>query len=137
MDKHIREMNADKTQNDFQSQWERRKQSWRQDAELHAPDDATILEMTQRAYSASAVPEENIMPVTIKRRGRWIPYAAAASLITGISVIGLTHQDKTGGRLQPPVAKEVNVEGQTLRFMCNNGCSAQDVLFAANDVINK
>ena len=129
-----REMNANNTRGDFLSQWEYRKQAWRQEAERNAPDDATLLEMAHRAQSIPIVTtEEDILSLTFKRRGRWLPYVSAAILVAGISIIGLTRQGTTPKPI--PEAKEVTVEGQTLRFMCNNGCSAQDVLLSANEVI--
>jgi hypothetical protein len=34
-----------------------------------------------------------------------------------------------------PIAEEVIVESQTIHFVCNNGCSAQDIMLMANKVI--
>ena len=64
---------------------------------------------------------------------RWIPYAAAASLVIGVAAIGLTRQGQPDNGL--PVAEEVTVESQTIHFICNNGCSAQDIMLLANKVI--
>ena len=125
-----------KNKDDFQQLWERRKEAWRQEAEMNAPDDATLLKMARRAHSVSAVPEENIMPSTIRRRSRWIPYAAAASLIIGVAAIGLNRHTKVDETIIP-MAQEVDVDGNTMFFLCNNGCSVDEVILAANDVIKK
>jgi hypothetical protein len=34
-------------------------------------------------------------------------------------------------------AQKININGQNVRFLCNNGCSAQDILVSANDIIKK
>jgi hypothetical protein len=34
------------------------------------------------------------------------------------------------------VAEKVTMESQTVHFLCNNGCSAQDIMQLANKVIN-
>ena len=120
---------------DFRRLWERRKQAWRQEAELNAPNDDVLLKMAQRARSASAVPEEIIMPATIRKRGRWVPYAVAAGIAAGIVFIGVNRAGISPDPL--PTVQEVNVEGNIMFFMCNNGCSVQDVVLSANDVIKK
>lgn len=126
MNANLNTMNRD----DFNQLWERRKQTWH----TGAPDDASILRMAERARNA-AMPEENVTPINLGRRGRWIPYAAAASLVVGIAIYGLMRQGNQPTQL--PVAKEVSIDGQTVRFLCNNGCSAQEVLLSANDIIKK
>jgi len=126
MNANLNTMNRD----DFNQLWERRKQTWH----TGVPDDASILRMAERARNA-AMPEENVTPINLGRRGRWIPYAAAASLVVGIAIYGLMRQDNQPTQL--PVAKEVSIDGQTVRFLCNNGCSAQEVLLSANDIIKK
>ena len=128
MNANLNTMNRD----DFNQLWERRKQTWH----TGAPDDASILRMAERARNA-AMPEENVTPINLGRRGRWIPYAAAASIAIGIGIIGLTRHSETPNTMQLPEAQKVNVNGQTVRFLCNNGCSAQEVLLSANDIIKK
>ena len=61
-----------------------------------------------------------------------MPYAAAAGLLIGVVLFSWRMQNDAS---RMPVAKEVKVGGQTVRFLCNNGCSAQDVLLSANEVI--
>ena len=73
-----------------------------------------------------------VVPIT-RRRKRWIPYAAAACIAVCVAIIRLTRHDQPDNML--PVAKEVTVEGQTIHFLCNNGCSAQEVMLFANEVI--
>jgi len=124
-------MNA-KQNDDFQTVWERRKQNWQQQAEKTLPDDATLLRLTETARRQAQQHAAVVVPFKQPRK-RWIPYAAAACIAAGVTVIGLTHQSQSENEL--PVAKEVTVEGQTIHFLCNNGCSAQDILLSANEVI--
>ena len=121
------------TQRDgFKTQWQCRQQ-WQDQAEKSAPDDETFLRWAEKAQQASAAPDVNVGSFPTRRRNRWIPYAAAASIAIGVAVIGLNRQGETDDTL--PVAKEVNVGGQTVRFLCNNGCSAQDIILSASEVI--
>jgi hypothetical protein len=50
--------------------------------------------------------------------------------VIGVAIIGLTHIRQSNDGL--PVAEEVTVESQTIHFVCNNGCSAQDIMSLAN-----
>lgn len=127
-------MNTKRKHDDFQTLWERRKQSWQQQAERTMPDDATMLRMSELARQQASQQATVVVPL-IRRRNRWLPYAAAASLVIGIIVFGLTRRSQPGNTL--PLAKEVTVGEQSVRFMCNNGCSAQEVLLAANDIIKE
>ncbi len=79
---------------------------------------------------APGVSEVNVTPLPLHRNRRWIPYAAAASIVIGVAIIGLTHISPSNDGL--PVAEEVTVESQTIHFVCNNGCSAQDIMSLAN-----
>ena len=124
-------MNA-KQNDDFQTVWERRKQNWQQQAEKTLPDDATLLRLAETARRQAQQQTAVVVPFTRPRK-RWIPYAAAACIAAGVTVIGLTHQSQHENKL--PVAEEVTVAGQTIHFLCNNGCSAQDILLSANEVI--
>lgn len=134
---NIAAMKATRKRDDFRKQWERRKQTWQNEKDSSLPNDTTILKMAELARLASAVQEENTVHFSIRRRGRWIPYAAAASIAIGIGIIGLTRRSETPNTMQLPEAQKVNVNGQTVRFLCNNGCSAQEVLLSANDIIKK
>ena len=128
------EINKSTGRSDFKTQWQRRQQ-WQEPARKLVSDDETFLRWAEKARQASAEPDVNVIPFPTHRRNRWIPYAAAASIVIGVTVIGFTRQNEPGSTL--PVAKEVNVNGQTIRFVCNNDCSVQDVIFAVNEVIKK
>ena len=128
------QMDSHKQREDFDTLWNLRKQTWQEHATKAAPDDESMLRMAEKAQHQVSATETPAITIT-KRRIRWIPYAAAASIAVGVTAIGLTRQNEPGSTL--PVAKEVNVNGQTIRFVCNNDCSAQDVIFAVNDVIKK
>ena len=115
---------------DFETQWQYRQQ-WKEQAEKSAPNDKTFLQWAEKAQQDPAGLEANVIP--LHRNRRWIPYAAAASLVIGVAAIGLTRQGQPDNGL--PVAEEVTVESQTVHFICNNGCSAQDIMLLANKVI--
>ena len=128
------EINKGTGRGDFKTQWQRRQQ-WQEPAWKLVPDDETFLRCAEKARQASAEPDVNVIPFPTHRRNRWIPYAVAASIAVGVAIVGLSRQNEPGSTL--PVAKEVNVNGQTIRFVCNNDCSVQDVIFAVNEVIKK
>ena len=107
--------------NDFDKQWQKR-QNALLDAENSAPSDETIMSMARRAQYRP------------HRKLTWIPYAAAASLIIGILLFEWNIQN---AKTKIPVAQEVSVEGQTVKFLCNSGCSAQDVIISANNIIKQ
>ena len=130
MKDNIKAMNPSTQRDDFKTQWEHRQQ-WEKQAEKTVPDDKTFLQWAEKAQQDPAGLSANLIP--IHRNKRWIPYAAAASLIIGVAAIGLTRQSQPESGL--PVAEEVTVESQTIHFICNNGCSAQDIMFLANKVI--
>ena len=121
-----------KRNDDFQTIWNRRKQDWQEQAEKTLPDDAVLLHLVELAQQQAQQQETVDIPIT-RRRKHWIPYAAAASLVIGVAVIGLTHQGQPENGL--PVAEEVTVENQTVHFVCNNGCTVQDIMLLANKVI--
>lgn len=116
---------------DFKTQWQSRLQ-WKEQAEKWVPDDQTFLRWAEKAQQELAGLEKNVIP--LRRTRRWIPYAAAASLFIGVAAIGLTRQNPPDNGL--PVAEKVTMESQTVHFLCNNGCSAQDIMQLANKVIN-
>lgn len=130
-------MNANQNRDDFQQLWERRKQTWQNKNDMNVPDDTTVLKMAELARQVSPARDENIVPISLGRRGRWIPYAAAASVLIGVGVIGLTYQSEMPNQPQLLKAQKININGQNVRFLCNNGCSAQDILVSANDIIKK
>ena len=132
MKNNINTMGSDTQHDDFKTQWQLRQQ-WQEQSEKSAPDDETLLRWVEKAQQAYAAPDADAVPFLIRRRNRWIPYAAAASIVIGVAAIGLNRQGETDNTL--PVAKEVKVGEQTVRFLCNNGCSAQDIILSASEVI--
>ncbi len=117
---------------DFQSVWEHR-HSWRDKVDGNIPDDETVLLMADHAREMASLSETAAMPLNTRHRGRWIPYAAAASLVTGIVLVGVNNSKNLDNH--KPKVQKVVVEGHTMYFICNNDCSVQDVMYAANDVI--
>ena len=107
--------------NDFDKQWQRR-QNALLDAENSAPSNKTIMAMARRAQYR---PHHKLT---------WIPYAAAASVIIGILFFEWNIQS---AKTKIPVAQEVSIEGQTVKFLCNSGCSAQDVIISVNNIIKQ
>ena len=132
MKDNIKAMNSDTQRNDFKTQWGHRQQ-WQERAEKSMPDDETLLRWVEKARKTPAGSDENIIPFPTHRYNRWIPLTAAACVAIGVVVIGLNRQNKSGNSL--PVAKEVEVGGQTVRFLCNTGCSPQDIILSASEVI--
>lgn len=132
MKDNIKTMNTSTQHNDFKTQWKHRQQ-WQEQAQKSVPDDETLLRWAEKAQETFSEPEANVIPFPSRHRNRWIPYAAAACIVIGVAAIGLYLQNETENTL--PVAQEVKVEGQTVRFLCNNGCSAQEVMLSANEVI--
>ncbi len=130
MKNKIKALKSSTQRDSFEAQWQSRQQ-WKEQAEKWAPDDKTFLQWVEKAQQDPTGSSANLIP--IHRNKRWIPYAAAASLVIGVAAIGLTRQSQPESGL--PVAEEVTVESQTIHFICNNGCSAQDIMFLANKVI--
>lgn len=126
-------MDNRKQSEDFNTLWNRRKQTWQEQTSIAAPDDEAMLRMAEKARYQALATETSAIIIT-KRRNRWLPYAAAA-LVICVATIGLIRHSKTD--TPQPIAKEVDVNGQTIRFLCNNGCSAQEVVFAANQIIKE
>lgn len=117
--------------NDFELQWQRRQRSV-QEAQMHAPADEVVLGMAKFAQE-----QEESQPVVLvspRRKYRWIPYAAAASILIGVAVIGW---QRVSGSSRHIELEEVSVEGQTIRFLCNSGCSVDDVLHSAQNIITE
>ena len=132
MKDNIKTMDTNTQHDDFKTQWQRRQQ-WQVQAEKSAPDDETLLRWVEKAQQTPAAPYVDIIPFPTRRYKRWIPYTAAACITIGVVAIGLNRQNKVENAL--PVAKEVEVGGQTVRFLCNNGCSAQEIILSASEVI--
>ena len=130
MENNIKTPNPNTRRDDFKTQWQSR-MHWKEQAEKWAPDDQAFLRWAEKAQQDPAGLRANVIP--FHRNRRWIPYAAAASLVIGVAAIGLTRQGQPDNGL--PVAEEVTVESQTVHFICNNGCSAQDIMLLANKVI--
>ena len=116
--------------NDFEIQWQRRQQAL-QDAQNGAPTDVAMNDMAQRAFEQVA--ESDIYKPMPRHHYRWVPYLAAAGLLIGVSLIGLEWYSKT----QLPVAQEVSVGEQTIHFLCNTGCSADDIVQSAQNIMIK
>lgn len=132
MKDNIKTMDTPKKRDDFKTQWQRRQQ-WQEQAQKSAPDDETLMRWVEKARQASAVPEMNAILFPTPHHKRWIPYAAAASIAIGVTIIGLTWQGQSDNPL--PVTKEVTVGDQTIHFLCNNDCSAQEIILSASEVI--
>ena len=130
MKDNIKTMNPSTQRDDFETQWQCRQQ-WEKQAEKSVPDDQTFLQWAEKAQLDPAGLGTKVIP--FHRHRRWIPYAAAASLVIGVTIFGLTRSSQPNDEL--PIAEEVTVESQTIHFVCNNGCSAQDILLLANKVI--
>ena len=123
---------ANKQLDGFDAQWQCRQQ-WEKQTEKTVPDDKTFLQWAEKAQQDPAGWGANVVFLSPHRNRRWIPYAAAASIAIGVTIIGLTRTGQPNDGL--PVAEEVTVESQTIHFVCNNGCSAQDIMLLANKVI--
>jgi hypothetical protein len=132
MKNNIKAMNSSTQHEGFETQWLRRRQ-WEEQVEKSVPDDKTFLRWAEKAQQTPANAEVKVTPFPLRRNKRWIPYAAAASIVIGVGIIGLTRSNQPNDRL--PLAKEVTVESQTISFICNNGCSVQDIMLLANKVI--
>ena len=132
MENNIKASSPSTQRDDFKTQWQSRLH-WKEQAEKWAPDDQAFLRWAEKAQQDPAGRGANV--VTFHRTRRWLPYAAAASIAVGVTVIGLTRQSQPDNVL--PVTEEVTVESQTIHFICNNGCSAQDIMFLANKVIKE
>ena len=127
------QMDNRKQREDFDTLWNRRKQTWQEHATKAAPDDEAMLRMAETAQHQTSATETPAITIT-KRRNRWIPYAAAASILIAVAFIGW---QRISGGLRNIELEEVSVEGQTIRFLCNSGCSADDVLHSAQNIITE
>ena len=116
--------------NDFEIQWQRRQQAL-QDAQKGAPADAAMNDMAQRAFEQLAESETN--KPKPRHLYRWVPYVAAAGLLIGASLIGLEWYGKT----PVPETQEVSIGGQTIHFLCNTGCAADDIIQSAQKIMIK
>ncbi len=132
MKNDIKAMNSRTQRDDFKTQWQRCQQWEEQDAKS-VPDDQTFLSWAQKAQQSPAGLEWRPDTIALHHHRRWMPYTVAASIIIAMSLIGLSRHGRTDNPL--PTAQEVTVESQTIHFICNNGCSAQDIMLLANKVI--
>lgn len=132
MKDNIKAVNPNTRHDGFNTQWQCR-QEWEEQAMKSIPDDKTFLHWAEKAQQNLVGSELDVIPLPFHHSKRWIPYAAAASIVIGVTIIGLPPTGQTDDEL--PLAKEVTVESQTIHFMCNNGCSAQDIMLLANEVI--
>lgn len=120
-------------QNDiFETQWQNRRQ-WERQVEKSVPEDETFLIWAEKAQQSAMGSERDATSFPFRRKKHWIPYTAAASIVIAVAIIGLSRSSHSDNGF--PTAKEVIVESQTIHFLCNNGCSAQDVMILAGRVI--
>lgn len=120
-------------QNDiFETQWQNRRQ-WERQVEKSVPEDDTFSKWMEKAQQVPIGSESDVSSFSFHRRRRWISYAAAASIVIAVVITGLIRPGHTDNGF--PAAKEVIVESQTIHFLCNNGCSAQDIMILAGRVI--
>jgi len=92
--------------NDFDIQWQKR-MSAPNEVQNSVPGDDVILNMAKKAQRQG------------KTKRLWIPYVAAACLLSGVIIYGLT------------------LPNEEVKFLCNSGCSAQDVIISANKIVNQ
>lgn len=117
--------------NDFELQWQRRQQAM-QETKDDVPTDEVVLGMAKIAQKTRE--NQSVALVPPRRKYRWIPYAAAASILIGVAVVGW---QRVSGSSRHIELEEVSVEGQTIRFLCNSGCSVDDVLHSAQNIITE
>ena len=117
---------------DFEKQWERRRQALYNAAQT-APDEERMRLWAKLARQPQPAQAEN---GTILRRvrPRWIPYAAAAACVAVLVVGGLRYFQQQPAPLQ---AEMVNLDGKQVYFLCNNSCSAAEVVQAAEEMFDK
>lgn len=125
-------VNSDAQSQNFETQWQFRQQ-WEEQAEKSVPDDETFLIWAEKAQQSAMGSERDATSFPFRRKKHWIPYTAAASIVIAVAIIGLSRSSHSDNGF--PTAKEVIVESQTIHFLCNNGCSAQDVMILAGRVI--
>lgn len=77
------------------------------EVQSNLPSDEVVLQMARKAQERRRI------------KIPWISYAAAACLLFGVVLYGLRTQNK-----EP-------------KFLCNSGCSIQDVTMLANRIVNQ
>ena len=132
MKDNIKTPKTNSQRDDFETQWKRWQQREGQ-AEEPVPDDQTFMHWVEVAQQTTAGAEKEVVRFPLHRKKRWIPYAAAASIVIAVAIIGLSRSGHPDNGF--PAAQEVIVESQTIHFLCNNGCSAQDIMILAGRVI--
>ena len=95
MENNIKASSPSTQRDDFKTQWQSR-MHWKEQAEKWAPDDQAFLRWAEKAQQDPAGLEANVIP--LHRNRRWIPYAAAASLVIGVAAIGSTSSATTAAR---------------------------------------
>lgn len=76
-------------------------------AQNQVPDDEVILKMARKAQKRDEI------------KLRWVPYAAAACLFLGVILYGL------------------RLPNTQVKFLCNSGCSIEEVIISANKIVNQ
>ena len=118
---------------DFEKQWERRRQALEKAAQM-APEEQRMrfLSKLARQPQTSRLDLGEIRP---ERGSRWIPYAAAAACVTVLvgGGIRMFHAHTPAS----PEAEMVNLDGKQVYFLCNNSCSAAEVVQAAEEMFDK
>jgi hypothetical protein len=71
------------------------------------PGDEAILKMARKAQKEDEI------------KKRWVPYAAAACLFLGVMLYGLRFPNTA------------------VKFLCNSGCSIEEVIISANKIVNQ
>lgn len=106
--------------NDFEKQWQRRQQAMKEAANS-VPGDDVIIGMAKMAQNQAFAHE--MSPMRNRRRLVWISYIAAACLLLGVLLYGLT--------------LPASGTGEQITFLCNSGCSAEDIIMSANKIVNQ
>lgn len=118
---------------DFEKQWERRRQALENAAQT-APDEDRMRLWVKLARQQQPTHVEN---EAVMRNGklRWLPYAAAAACVTVLVGGGIRIFHAQTPAL--PEAEMVNLDGKQVYFLCNNSCSAAEVVQAAEEMFDK
>ena len=118
---------------DFEKQWERRRQALDSAAQT-APDEERMRLWAKLARQPQPAQAEN-GTVLRRVRPRWVPYAAAAACVTVLigGGIRMFHAQTPAS----PEAEMVNLDGKQVYFLCNNSCSAAEVVQAAEEMFDK
>ena len=118
---------------DFEKQWERRRQALDNAAQT-APDEERMRLWAKLARQPQPAQAEN-GTVLRRVRPRWVPYAATAACVTVLvgGGISMFHAQTPAS----PEAEMVNLDGKQVYFLCNNSCSAAEVVQAAEEMFDE